>query len=385
MLFRRLPMVALSLLATSKAFAAGADAPVGLGAVEAHGFASQGFILSTGNNYLAKSKSGSFEFSEIGINFTNQLTDRLRFGVQLFAHKLGPSGDYTATMDWFYMDYRFADWFGIRAGRTKLPFGLYNEVNDIDAARVPILLPQSVYPVTNRDNLLAQTGVELYGRLDFRTGGVLDYRLYGGTIIFTVANQPGSPFVVQDLRVPYLAGGRLMWETPLEGFRVGGSLQALQLDAQLVRGMSSFTLEIPAILSVASAEYALRDWLFSVEYSRWFVSTHTEPAGAFPETGLTVSERGYAMVSYRVTDWFQPGAYYSLYYKDVDHRQGRDARQFDLAGTLRFDLNDHWLLKLEGHYMAGTLALTPMLNDNQALSKLDRYWGLVLAKMTAYF
>ena len=49
-------------------------------------------LLSSGNNFLAKSKSGSFEFSEIGLNFTNQLTDRLRFGVQLFAHKLGPSG-----------------------------------------------------------------------------------------------------------------------------------------------------------------------------------------------------------------------------------------------------------------------------------------------------
>src|SRR5205807_7133743 len=94
MLFRRLKMVALSLFATSKALAAGADAPVGLGAVEAHGFASQGFLLSSGNNYLAKSKSGSFEFSEIGLNFTNQLPDRLRFGGQLFAPTPGPCGAY---------------------------------------------------------------------------------------------------------------------------------------------------------------------------------------------------------------------------------------------------------------------------------------------------
>lgn len=389
MSLRRLKMVAFlsfaGSLAGSTALAADPDSPLSLGALEAHGFASQGFILSSGNNYLAKSKSGSFEFSEIGLNFTDQLSDKFRIGVQLFANKLGSTGSYTAKMDWFYLDYRFADWFGIRAGRTKLPFGLYNEINDVDSARVPILLPQSVYPAQNRDNLLAQTGVEIYGRLDMRSAGILDYRLYGGTIIFVVTTPPGSATVVQDLRVPYLAGGRLLWETPLEGLRVGGSLQALRLDAQLLVGMSSVTVEIPAILSVASAEYAVRDWLFSAEYSRWFVSSHARPAGLFPETGLTVSERGYGMVSYRVTDWFQPGAYYSVLFPDVDHRDGRAHRQHDVAATLRFDLNDHWLLKLEGHYMGGTAGLSGSPNDNVPLAELERNWAVFLAKTTAYF
>ena len=105
--------------------------------VEMHGFVSQGFIKTTNNNYLANSKRGSFEFTEVGINFTKSLSDRMRLGVQLFARDLGPVGDYKPQFDWFYLDYRFADWLGIRAGRTKLPFGLYNEINDIDSARVP--------------------------------------------------------------------------------------------------------------------------------------------------------------------------------------------------------------------------------------------------------
>ena len=67
------------------------------------------------------SKRGSFEFSEVGLNFTQPLTDRLRTGIQLFARQLGKVGDFSARMDWFYLDYRFADWFGIRAGRTRLP------------------------------------------------------------------------------------------------------------------------------------------------------------------------------------------------------------------------------------------------------------------------
>ncbi len=144
---------ATSLLALPAA-ARAEDAPDSSGplGIEIHGFVSRGFIKTTSNNYLAEdSTKGSFEFSEVGINFSKQLTDRMRVGMQLFTHDLGPLGNYRTRFDWFYLDYRFWDFLGVRAGRTKLPFGLYNENNDIDAARVPVLLPQSVYPVSNRD------------------------------------------------------------------------------------------------------------------------------------------------------------------------------------------------------------------------------------------
>src|SRR5688572_15086613 len=64
--------------------------------VQVHGFASPGFLLSTGNNYLARSKRGSPEFTEIGINFTRSLGNTLSTGVQLFARDLGNIGNYSA-------------------------------------------------------------------------------------------------------------------------------------------------------------------------------------------------------------------------------------------------------------------------------------------------
>src|SRR5687768_12660390 len=71
--------------------------------VEIHGFVSQGFILTVGNEYLANgSTSGSFEFSEVGLNFTKSLTETLSLGAQLFAQDLGARGNYTPTFDWFY-------------------------------------------------------------------------------------------------------------------------------------------------------------------------------------------------------------------------------------------------------------------------------------------
>src|SRR6185295_17265419 len=154
-------------------------------------------------------------------------------GIQFFARHLAQQGTFSAKFDWFYLDYRWRDWLGIRAGRVKVPFGLYNESSDVDAARVPILLPQGTYPTQNRDFLLAQTGVELYGFVPAGDAGAFGYRLYGGTIVFDAPQSRSGPFSVQGTDVPYLVGGRLSWETPLSGLKVMGSLQALRIDFDL--------------------------------------------------------------------------------------------------------------------------------------------------------
>lgn len=374
-------------------------------ALQVHGFVSPGFLVSTNNNYLAESKNGSFEFAEAGINFTKPLTDELRVGLQLFARDLGRTGNYNAKVDWFYLDYHFRDWLGMRAGRIKIPFGLYNEINDVDAARVPILLPQSVYPVSNRDFLLAQTGGELYGRLSLQRAGTLDYRAYGGTIFLQADLPPGAPYAISRLTVPYLVGGRVLWETPLEGLRAGGSVQFLHLDTDLQFNPSTWAKmvmagdlpmnftgtvksTIPALLWVGSIEYARDALLIAAEYSRWHTSVDSNTPSLFPgpnvETSST-SERAYLMASYRITNWFTPGTYYSVYFPNVHDRTGRAARQHDVAATLRFDINAYWLVKLEGHFMHGTAGLESRINDNQPLARLTDNWWVFMTKTTAYF
>lgn len=378
--------------------------------VEVHGFVSQGFIKTTQNNYLAESKRGSFEFSEVAINFSKDLTDRMRIGMQLFTHDLGPLGNYRTRFDWFYLDYHFFDWLGVRAGRTKLPFGLYNESSDIDAARVPILLPQSVYPVSNRDFLLAQTGAEVYGNVAIGPVGSLEYRLYGGTVFFDTSD---ATLAFSNISVPYILGGRLMWQTPVPGLQAGGSVQTLRIDAdlpaaqvaqlQMAGGLPAgfsgdLPLKIPALLGVGSVEYSANDLLVAAEYSRWRVSIESPiPALAAEKS---VSERFYVMSSYHVRPWLSPGLYYSVMFPHASDRSGkkpepdsppnapplgRAAYQHDLGATVRFDLNPYWIVKVEGHFMHGTAGLDSSLNDNVPLSSLTRDWGVFLVKTTAYF
>ncbi|MET0793794.1 MAG: hypothetical protein ABW061_19905 [Polyangiaceae bacterium] len=413
--FRRLGL--LVLLAACASWTARASADESDGdphtlPIEIHGFVSQGFIASSANNYLAESKRGSFEFSEVGINFSKQLTDRMRVGVQLFTHDLGPLGNYRTRFDWFYLDYRFWDWLGVRAGRTKVPFGLYNESSDIDAARVPVLLPQSVYPVSNRDFLLAQTGAEAYGNVSLGSAGSLEYRLYGGTVFYDTSDATSTG---TNVKVPYIFGGRLMWQAPVEGLQLGGSVQKLRIDADAAIPadqvaqlkmvgtlpadfVSPLKVRIPALLGVASVEYNAHDLSLASEYSRWQVGLKSPvPAFSAPDA---VSERWYVMGAYRVNSWFTPGLYYSVLFTDIHDRHGRKpaygsppdsapigraAYQHDVALTLRYDLNQYWILKAEGHFMHGTAGLTSALNDNAPLSSLTKDWAVLVLKTTAYF
>lgn len=361
---------------------------------------SQGAIKTTSNNYLANSKRGSVDFTEVGINFTSALTEKLRMGVQLFAHDLGPVGNYAPAFDWYYLDYRFSDWLGLRAGRTKIPFGLYNDSADIDAARVPILLPQSVYPVNNRDYLLAQTGLELYGSDRIGSAGRLAYRAYGGTLDVNVPTAPAPGVTVSGLEVPYVAGGRLLWLPPLEGLTLAGSYQALRFDwdyhlapetaAPLQnKGLLPETFDgtLPVKfriqLWVASVEYQTGGLTISSEYSRWIGRVHSNAPKLLPSR--VESERYYAMISYQVRPWLTPGAYYSVLYPDVKKRSGRENYQHDAALSLRFDVNQYWLVKLEGHFMRGTAVLDSTLNGNTPKQNLDRIWEALLIKTTAYF
>lgn len=399
-------------LCSARASAENAESESGVLPVEIHGFVSQGFIATTANDYLADSKRGSFEFSEVGINFSKQLTERMRVGVQLFTHDLGPLGNYRTRFDWFYLDYRFWDWLGIRAGRTKVPFGLYNESSDIDAARVPVLLPQSVYPVSNRDFLLAQTGAEIYGNISLGSAGSVEYRLYGGTVFYDTSD---ATTTASNVKVPYIVGGRLMWQAPIEGLELGGSVQKLRIDAdaalptdeiaQLKAAgslpadfVNPLAIRVPALLGVASVEYNAHDLSLASEYSRWGIGLKSAvPSFSTPNM---VSERWYVMGAYRVNSWFTPGAYYSLLFPDVNDRRGRNppygsaadapplgraAYQHDVALTLRYDLNQYWILKAEGHFMHGTAGLTSALNDNANLSSLTKDWAVLLLKTTAYF
>ena len=142
----------------------------------------------------------------------------------------------------------------------------------------------------------------------------------------------------------------------------------------------------PVALWVGSVEYAIADVQLSAEYSRWD-QTLTSEQPAITKPSDTTSERAYVMASYRFTDVLEGGAYASSQITDVDDRRGHllpshpeRAWQRDYAASLRYDLNDAWLVKAETHFMDGAAYLTASDNPEP-----KRYWWLFLVKTTVFF
>jgi hypothetical protein len=108
----------------------------------------------------------------------------------------------------------------------------------------------------------------------------------------------------------------------------------------------------------------------------------------------TKSPGWYISGSYRFTDWFETGMYYSEIYVDDDDKNGTKtpfspvykAYLKDTCLSMRFDYGDNWIFKIEEHMMEGAGMLNPLHNpDNGDNAGYDKYWWLFAAKITYIF
>jgi hypothetical protein len=215
---------------------------------------------------------------------------------------------------------------------------------------------------------------------------------------------------VDRVDTKYVTGAQLFWRPPVEGLRVGGTWLRTSIDFELTLSQQYIDLFVmmgvvppdfdgriliaqrPDTWVIGSVEYTRGDWLFAGEYSRAYKRQITVPK-LIPELNED-AERLYAMATNRLSSSFELGGYYSASHVDAHDRDGRDlnadgtkkypirsfAWQRDLAVTLRYDVNDHWLWKLEGHFIDGTAALSRDDNPDP-----ERYWALFLLRTTVTF
>lgn len=385
------------------------------GKIDIHGFLSQGILKSWDNNYIKNSKDGTFELNELGINFGTDLSDKLHLGLQLFSRDYGDVGNNKVVVDWAYADYRWQDWLGLRVGRIRLPLGLYNETRDVDMLRTNVLLPQSVYNEELRDNLALVQGLGTYGSLPLDALGMLNYQvLYGG---LDVATDSGGAKKVKelyptselsDIQIPTLFDAQLIWDTPVDGLRAGVTYVELDLDMDIAvqrdTAMGPFTIpagstlysETDLAFTVGSLEYTHNNLILAAEVSinrrRMLLRTPNPPSGpGFVDQGVFEPVGYYISGAYRFTDWFELGAYYSVIYQDKDDKGGSyytakgqsayNAWEKDKVLSVRFDLSDNWVFKLEGHLIDGTANKPGRINS----APLKRNWNLVVAKVTYSF
>jgi hypothetical protein len=346
--------------------------------VQVHGFASQGFVYTSHNNWLTmNSVDGSGAMTEMGLNVSSQLSDRLRVGAQVYDYNRGQLGQWHPSLDWALVDYRFTNWLGIRGGKVKTTLGLYNDSQDVDFLHVFALLPQSVYATDIRDTTIAHAGGDVYGDIALPHHlGDLAYTAYAGHRSDSIYS--GYPYLISQWGTHLRAmgglqyGGDLRWHPPLKGLLVGASRMNQDISAH----GTFFDFFHPSNGVIPYFEFSKADWAnqFFGEYKRGRFAIDSEYRRYLRDQIILNKSsehisnvRGwYVSGTYEVCKKVWVGAYYSHY--TVEEVLGGALAQwepnrtdtsqptnhlYDKVVSLRFDVNRFWNLKMEGHFMDG--------------------------------
>jgi hypothetical protein len=325
--------------------------------IQLHGYATQGFLYTTHNNaFYTESSNGSPAWTEAVLNVSAVPIPKLRVAVQARYALLGTSGN-AITLDWAAADYKVNDRFGVRFGKVKTPWGLFNETQDIDSSYMWSLLPQSIYDITTRNADLSHIGGVAYGmlRLDPRIGE-FEYRGWGGEALIPTddgqfadlvdsGNAPLNPFTY------VIYGGALHWLTPLPGLMIGGSdTRANRASVALVGGTEAIA---PWNNESLFAKYEKNKVMIAYEWNRQ-ASPGTLDLIGLPPTSINSDPRAwYAMATCKLTGKLSVGAYDS---QAVDHQAplGPDRYTKDWTFSSRYDINEFIYVKAEQHFIDGT-------------------------------
>ncbi len=350
-----------------------------LGKVQINGFVSQGYIQSEGNNiFTADSTDGTFQFNEFGLTVNTDVTEKLHIGAQFLARDLGDYGNNEVTLDWGYGDYRCADWFGVRAGKIKLPIGLYNEGRDTDILRPMVFLPQSLYDEMRRDVINAVVGGGVYGYLPAGKVGAFHYNVVLGEsdippdsfvseyfryLVNERLTIAGLPPILEELNYDsdYTASASLVYQAPVKGLRFGLTAMASEgtfamsfnsaFPAPALPANKTISLELKNFY-VLSAEYVAPAVTISAECYRLdrIISIFGQPV----EEGTVREGGGYllASVPLPLVPGLSVNGVYDLFYSDLDRRTWVDWSK-DLGFGVRYDPNEYWTIKAEYHDVLG--------------------------------
>jgi hypothetical protein len=347
--------------------------------IQIHGYATQGFLYTTQNNiFTATTSDGSLAWTEAVLNVTAQPTPKLRVAAQGRFFLLGNYGDgQSVTLDWASADYKADDRFGVRFGKVKTPWGLFNEVQDIDPAYIWALLPQGIYPLPDRAGYLTHYGGVVYGTLNLHAAGKLEYRGWYGEGYYPsddgyyVDNAEAGYALPNDIH-GVLYGGALHWKTPLRGLMVGASdltdnrWSAVQTYTGATGTVTGSYVLPPNSQPNYFAMFERDRLMVAFEYERsWGDEMNlfpTSPSAAFSVRNDDRSE--YQMITFKVTSKFTAGVYNS---ENSDHQAplgpARYSKDWVVSG--RYDFNQFLYVKADEHFIDGEgLGYDAQLNSN---------------------
>jgi hypothetical protein len=372
--------------------------------MQIHGFASQSYLYTTGNNFFGHStNTGSLDFTEMGINGSWRPLSNLQTSMQVVYRRAGRTDESDLRLDFGFLDYSFLsdaeNLAGLRLGRVVNPYGLYNDTRDMPFTRPSIFLPQSIYFDVNRQLALSGDGIQLYGEHRSKIGDFL-LQING---VYPRTNDPDLKQVIAPGVSGKLDGepswvGRLMYEW--DGGKVRLGVTSAELNAKYnPRGgpvnLESGSFSFSPILF--SAQYNAEDWSLTGEYA--IRHSDFDGFGPFLPDNNSTGESYYIQGSYRFTEKLEGFVRYDALYWNTSDRNGKKFaaaalshgvsvpahRRFakDFATGLRWDITPSIMARVEYHYVDGTGWISELENTNLADTK--QYWSLFALSLSFRF
>lgn len=389
--------------------------------LQVHGFVSQGYLYSTGNDYLDNTSEGSPQFTEVGFNLTATPIERVTLGLAISAQDLGRYFNFKPQIDWAYGRYelpKLAPWLdaNVAVGRVKMGFGLYSDTVDLDMTRTTVFLPQAVYSPVFRDLFLAGNGAQANLTADAGRLGSFELSVFVGSSnidednvairenwIDTMRAIPGlwanAILDIDELSIKSTETVSLTWNTPVDGLRLKGSMT----HAADVYGSGTGVVNDNGVFAgagfrfenllhnyvgiIAGAEWQVGDWTIAGEYMRQYVKFENtlEVFGAFVSKSVAYanSDAGYLQAAYRFHPAWEGSLGVSVANTDDEDRSTDDSANWHrgASAALRWDVTDHFLLKGEFQRNRGGYLLAAADNPDGE----EKYWNLMAVKATFDF
>lgn len=360
------------------------------GKVQIHGFATQGIVSTTDNNFYGDSSNSiSFNFREIGINASYRPRPDLQFSAQVIQLDAGKVNEKGLLLDYALVDYTAyaseTTQFGVRLGRVKNPFGLYTSTRDVAFTRPSIILPQSIYFDKARSLALSSDGIGLYLNREGNFGAINVDMVVGNANVdrgseatFLRNDEPGEMESDKPSRLI-----RIMYTTPDDRLRLGFS--AANLDLKYNARSHEFDPNLYEHLDpkIISAQYSNEKWELTAEYTQMKSSI---TRSFFPNFSNTI-EGYYVQGIYRITPSLQLVARYDASFNSKSDRSGDKlaaitglpAHTFfakDKMIGLRYDVTPSFMLRGEWHHVDGTGWLSTLDNSNPF--GMERKWDMLM-------
>jgi hypothetical protein len=364
------------------------------GKVQVHGFAGQGATYTDHNQVFGTSRDVSLDFREMGVNTSVKLLPNLLISAQGLYRDTGGSDSQGVRLDFAQADYSVplldsSLVLGVRGGRVKIPFGLYNDTRDVLWTRPSVLLPQSIYLDTLglRQGMIAADGGVVYGRytygehrfgLEFLTAEPQDNT--GGATVFVTGIPSLFPPAQGSLGGRPLLIGRTFYEWM--GGRGKLMFSVVDLDRDF-RSSNAFYQNGNSKMTypLFSMQYNAEKWSLTAEYG-WINSQRSGYSPLLqnlPTWKKNTSENFYVQGEYRFTADFSAVLRYDVVHINRDDRSGREMSQLtngrvashrfyarDLTAGVRWEFARNFLLAADYHYVNGTAWLNE--TDNPTLN-----------------